>query len=257
MSLSRQSKNSDDILIRTLALGFSRGHVIDGHSHQWSQLIFASQGVMQVDAQGNRWIVPPLRCLWMPANVVHTIRTLSETSLRTVYILPKLSANFPNECRVLNVTPLLRELLLETIRLGMLRRSTEEQKVFASVLVNQIKRSDEMPLKLKMPTDPRAIRLADIISSHPEKKINLAEAAKQTGASPRTLERLFKDETGMSVGNWRRQARLMFAIRMLSEGTPVGEVAFSCGFNSPSSFVKAFREELGETPGHFLRRFNL
>lgn len=256
MSISRHLKESDDLLIRTLALGFSRGHVINGHSHSWSQVVFASQGVMQVDALGSRWMVPPLRCLWVPANVSHTIRIMSETTLRTIYIPQHSSNGFTSDCTVLNVSPLLRELILETTKLGMLRRSNGDQSSLASVLLSYLKKAEEMPLKLTLPTDERAIRLADMITAHPERKINLTDSAKNTGASPRTLERLFKNETGMSVGAWRRQARLMMAIRLLCEAKSVHEVAFLCGFASSSAFVMAFREGLGSPPGHYILKYS-
>lgn len=253
MSISRHSYAAEDILVRTMALGFSRGHLIDSHSHSWSQLIFAPHGVMQVEALGVRWIVPPMRFLWMPANVEHTIRFISETMLRTIYIQPS-TDGLPVECKVSSISPLLRELLLETIRIQMLRRTVWEQYTLSCVLLDQLKKADEMPLKLKMPTDARALRLAELLSAHPENRISLRDVARKTGAAPRTLERLFLRETGLSIGYWRRQARLVMSIKLLEEGNSVSEVAFSSGYSSPSAFVKAFREELGETPGQFVNK---
>lgn len=251
MSNVRQS--DDDLLIRTLGLKLSNGHVIDGHAHSWGQVIFASRGVMQVDAEGSRWAVPPMRCLWMPSGVDHTIRIVAETWMRTLYLRPDLVADLPLNCKILNVSPLLREVILETVRLKMLSRSVTTHKHLATVLIDQLIAADEMSLKITMPSDQRAVRLANIISDDPANKSPLDELAKMAGASPRTLERIFVNETGLSFGRWRQQARLMMAIRLLVEGISVNHAAFESGYENPSSFVAMFRREMGITPGQYIR----
>ena len=255
MSHVRQSVQIDQeaLLVRTLGLKLSNGHVIEGHEHSWGQLIFASRGVMQVDADGSRWAVPPMRCLWMPSGIDHETRIIGETWMRTIYIRPDLAVRIPLKCKVLNVSPLLREVILETVRLRMLSQSVTTQTHLAAVLIDQLVAADEMSLKITMPADARAERLANFISGDPADKSPLNELAKLTGASPRTLERLFVQETGLSVGRWRQQARLMMAIQLLVEGNPVNQSAFTSGYESPSAFVAMFRREIGITPGQYLR----
>lgn len=240
-------------MIRTLSLRLSNNHVIEGHEHSWGQIIFASRGVMQVDADDSRWTVPPMRCLWMPPAMNHSIRIIAETWMRTIYVSPDLAVNLPVGCKVLNVSPLLREVILETVRLRMLSQSLATDINLAAVLVDQLTAADEMSLKITMPADERAVRLANIISSNPANKSPLNELAKSTGASPRTLERLFVQETGLSVGRWRQQARLMMAIRLLVEGSTVNQAGFESGYESPSAFVAMFRREIGTAPGQYLR----
>jgi AraC-like DNA-binding protein len=70
----------------------------------------------------------------------------------------------------------------------------------------------------------------------------------QAGASPRTIERIFRREVGLSFESWRRQFRLMKAIELLAGGCTVKEVAFEIGYRQPSAFVQVFRRTLGATP---------
>lgn len=255
MSPNRQSHQigEKDLLVRTLGLKLSNGHIIEGHEHSWGQVIFASRGVMQVDAEGARWAVPPMRCLWVPAGISHTVRIIGETWMRTIYVRPDLAAVLPVNCRVLNVSPLLREIILEIVGLRMLSQPVKTHSHLAAVLIDQLTTADEISPKITMPVDPRAVRLADIISSDPANKSPLADLARSAGAGARTLERLFVRETGLSVGRWRLQARLMMAIRLLIEGNPVNEAAFASGYESPSAFVAIFKREIGITPGQYLR----
>jgi AraC-like DNA-binding protein len=255
MSLIRQNTpvDEDSMLIRTLGLKLSNSHLISGHEHSWGQIIFASHGVMQVDACGSRWVVPPMQCLWMPPSVTHSIRIIASTWMRTLYIRPDIAVRLSRDCKVLNVSPLLRELILEIVRLGMLSEKIPAHSHMTEVLVDQAITADEMSMKIKMPTDPRALRLADIISADPANKSALNGLAKMAGASPRTLERLFLQETGLSVGRWRQQTRLMMAVRLLVKGTCVNQVAFDSGYETPSAFVAMFRREIGITPGQYLK----
>ncbi len=67
----------------------------------------------------------------------------------------------------------------------------------------------------------------------------------------RTLERRFAQETGITVGRWRRQARLLDALRQLASGQTVKVVAQDAGYGSPSAFVSAFRSVFGVTPARY------
>ena len=248
--------DEDKLLIRTLGLKLSNGHIIEGHAHSWGQVVFASRGVMQVDAEGSRWIVPPLRCLWIPVEIEHTIKIIAETWMRTIYLRPDIPFSLPSECKVLNVSPLLREVILETVSLEMLSECVPEQVNLARVLIDQLAASNEMSMKITMPTDSRAVKLAEIISSDPASKSPLSILSMEVGASPRTLERIFVRETGLSVGRWRQQLRFMMSVRLLVEGNAVNQAAFASGYESPSAFVAMFKREAGFTPGQYIRDLN-
>jgi AraC-like DNA-binding protein len=127
-----------------------------------------------------------------------------------------------------NLPPLVRELVLHASRRNTLRRDSATGRRLAQVILDQLETLPAEPLQLPMPIDPRA-----------------------TGASQRTLERLFLAETQMTFGRWRQRLRLVEALRLLAEGHAVTRVALDDGYQSPSAFVSAFRRELGTTPGRY------
>jgi AraC-like DNA-binding protein len=73
--------------------------------------------------------------------------------------------------------------------------------------------------------------------------------AAECGASPRTLTRLFRRETGMSFGRWRQMLRLSEAAALLSQGVPAARAAVLVGYASVPAFGSAFRAAFGQTPG--------
>ena len=103
-----------------------------------------------------------------------------------------------------------------------------------------------------MPIDDRANRVARAILASPGDARTLEEMAVGSGASARTLARLFAQQTGMAFGRWRTQARLAHALRGLAEGRSVQVVAAESGYESPSAFIAMFKRERGVTPSRFL-----
>ena len=64
----------------------------------------------------------------------------------------------------------------------------------------------------------------------------------------RTLERLFRIETGMPFGLWRQKARLLESVRLLVESRSVTHAALESGYASVSAYIAAFKQTFGCTP---------
>src|SRR4029077_1594969 len=99
--------------------------------------------------------------------------------------------------------------------------------------------------------DPRAVRVAQILMRDPSDRRTVAQLCRVTGASKRSIERLFQQEIGMTFGKWRQQLRLMQAMRLLAEGAKVTHAALESGYSTPSAFISMFRKTLGATPARF------
>jgi AraC-like DNA-binding protein len=218
----------------------------------WDLLAYASRGVMSVVTSQGTWVVPPHRAVWIPAGVGHSVRMSGRVTVRTLYFRPRLRGRRrPGACRAINVSPLVRELMLHASRRNTLRRDAPADRRLARVILDQLEALPAEPLQLPMPNDPRARKAAELLQADPGEPRSLALAARATGASKRTLERLFLSETHMTLGRWRQRLRLVEALRLLAKGQAVTRVAFDVGYQSPSAFISAFRRELGTTPGRY------
>ncbi len=255
MSDSRQPRSGGEpsLVVRTLALRFAARHRVEMHEHEWAQLVYAARGAIAVETSAKQWVVPPHRCLWVPAGVAHAIETIGETEMRTLYLRPDFATAIGADVQVKDVAPLLRELIQEIVRLGMLDESDARQAALAGVVLGQISDARDLQLDLPLPRDPRARRVVQRVTHALDLRESLAVLARGTGASPRTIERLFQAETGMSFGRWRQQACLHHAVCRLAEGSDVTTVAMDCGYESVSAFVAMFKRCLGTTPGQYFR----
>lgn len=230
---------------------FPAGHVIGRHRHASAQLVYAASGVMSVVTDQGRWVVPPQRAVWVPPCVPHSIRMAGPVEMRTLYLDPTLLADPPRTCCVIQVSPLLRELVLRAMRIAGPYADSSREARLVRVLVDELETARVAPLHLPMPRDPRLARVARALLDDPADGRTLAAWTRAAGASGRTLQRRFRTETGLSFGQWRQQVRLLRALERLAAGASVTEVAFDLGYDSPSAFVTMFRRALGTTPGRY------
>jgi AraC-like DNA-binding protein len=237
--------------IRSLAAEPSSGFKIHKHSHTWHQLIYASRGVMTVNTSTGSWVVPSQRAVWVPAFVDHEVEFSASVSMRTLYLRPGLSALLPQDCCVVGVSPLLRELILRAVEISMLNRTVASHKHLIDVILDQFRELPTIPLSLPMPADLRALRVAEFVRANPAAAKSLDQLARRIGASKRTIERLFQTETEMTFGKWRQQLRLLHALRLLAAGKFVTAAALEVGYDSTSAFISAFKGAMGITPGRY------
>jgi AraC-like DNA-binding protein len=170
--------------------------------------------------------------------------------MRTLYVRPAEGAVVGSRCAVVTVSPLLRELVLRTVAIGMLDERIPAHVAMAHLILEEIRERPTKSLDLPMPTSEAARSVADrLLERHPP--AGLGDLSRGAGLSPRTLERRFLEETGMTLGRWRRQARLLEALRQLALGQAVKTVAEGAGYSSPSAFVASFRAVFGTTPARY------
>jgi AraC-like DNA-binding protein len=237
--------------VRPLSHEFAHREVIPPHSHRWHQLLYASQGVMTVRTPEGLWVVPTHRGVWVPGGVVHSIEMSGDVSMRTLYLRPSITRAIPNVCRVLDVSPLLRELILHTVEIGSLDRRKREHVHLYGTLIDQVCAIKASALHLPRPKERRAAKVAAVLEADPSDRSGLRGLSRHAGASARTIERTFKAETGMTFNRWRQQLRLVHALRLLAGGAKVTSVALDVGYNSPSAFISVFRRVLGESPARY------
>jgi AraC-like DNA-binding protein len=258
MSKMRQTADFDHLSdknawIVTLAKSYPGGYVIPLHFHDRDQLVYASRGVMTVRTANGTWMVPPQRAVWIPKTVPHTITMSGDVAMRTLYLKPRLATSLPRNCIVVNVMPLLRELILCACTAGSLRGRIARERHLLDVILDQLHAIELVPLQLPSLSEPRANRVAHALRANPADPRSLDALCTASGASRRTVERIFQHETGMPLGRWRQQLRLMHAMCLVAEGAKVTQAALAAGYSTASAFVAAFRKVLGTTPTRYLR----
>src|ERR1700677_626102 len=113
--------------ITTLSRDYPPGHVVPLHFHDRDQLVYASRDVMTVRTSDGTWVVPTDRAVWIPATLPHTITMSGMVSMRTLYLRPRLAKALPRDCCVVNVSSLLKELILYACTFAGLKKTIKWQ----------------------------------------------------------------------------------------------------------------------------------
>lgn len=245
---------SDGFDVRSLAITMQSGARLSPHRHPWAQLVFATCGVMRVSTAAETWLTPATTAIWLPAGVEHGVEFRSVVSMRTLYVAPHRATALPADPATLEVAPLLRELILHIVGLGMLRADRPEHDRLAGVLVDLLAKARQEDLRLPLPVDPRAHALALRLQAIPSGDEGLARLVSESGASLRTLQRIFPRETGLTLDAWRQKARLIHSVGRLATGASVTLAALDSGYQNVSAFIVAFSRQFGMTPGRYRAR---
>jgi AraC-like DNA-binding protein len=219
------------------------------HTHSRHQYMYSRKGVIHVSTPTGTWILPPTKSIWISGGIPHALLVKRPVELVTLWV-DRDAPGAPHwtGCKVVSVSPLIRELLSVCSKQPWDYPPASRSSRLAQVLLEQLEAHEQAPLELPELSDPRAERVAAMLRADPADRRPLAELASAAGASHRTIERLFASEARMSFGRWRVRHRMIAALERLAQGESVTNVAYAVGYETPSSFIAAFRASFGTTP---------
>jgi AraC-like DNA-binding protein len=223
------------------------------HSHAKHQLIYAIKGLMMVESHAERWTVPSSRGVWMPCGQVHAIRCVGDVKMRSVFVRPDAAADLPLQSKAISISPLLSELIKASVDFtAPLVEDSREARIMRLIL-DEISVLPTLPLKLQQPRDARLQVICSTLHTQPDDASTVADWGAHLGVDEKTIQRLFRKETGMTFGQWRQQARLMLALERIALGERIIDVAGTLGYDSPSAFASMFKRQFGTTPSQFFK----
>lgn len=237
-----------------LADEYPAGFVDPRHAHRQAQLLYGLAGVMSVVTDQGSFVVPPLRALWLPAGAEHEVSCRGAVSLRTLYFDPGICAALPKRCAVIEISDLLKALIVEVTKFEAEYDVEGREGRIISLLLDEIVAMPGAPLHAPMPKNERLARVCRAILADPAHGGDLDDWAELAGMGRRTLTRLFRADTGMSLAMWRQQVRLLEALSLLASGRPVTMVAYDVGYDSPSAFTASFHRTFGAPPSQYFHK---
>jgi AraC-like DNA-binding protein len=227
------------------------------HTHRRHQLMYSQKGVIHVSTPTGSWILPPTKSIWISGGTPHALLVKRPVELVILWV-DRDAPGAPSwtGCNVVSVSPLIRELLSVCSEQAWDYPPASRSSRLAQVLLEQLEVHEQAPLELPKLNDPRAERVAAMLRADPADRRPLAKLAAAAGASHRTIERLFASEARMSFGRWRVRQRMISALEQLAHGDTVSNVAYAVGYETPSSFIAAFRASFGTTPAAYFQHMH-
>nr|WP_236580587.1 helix-turn-helix transcriptional regulator [Rubrivivax sp. A210] len=236
------------------------------HRHAWAQVVFSATGVLRVTAGDHTYIVPPSRAVWIPPGCEHAVTVVEDAELRTLYLHLPPGQSLPAQlgaaaslddtpaawqrCRVLEVSPLLRE-VVEQINALPDPPPLARERCLVALAQDELRRARPLPLGVGLPADKRLRALCEAVLDDPCRHPTLPGWARESGASVRTVARLFRQELGTTFAEWRQQVLLAKALSMAARKRPMAHIAAELGYASASAFTAMVRRSVGVPPSRF------
>ncbi|HEX5144388.1 MAG TPA: helix-turn-helix transcriptional regulator [Mycobacterium sp.] len=237
------------------------GLITGWHCHDVHQIEYAVHGVVEVETDAAHYLLPPQQAAWIPAGLRH--QAVMNPDVRTIAVMfdPTLIPEPGDRARILAVSPLIREMMIYALRWSIERDrgSAQDERVsdvFFSTMGNLVSEAldHEAPLSLPTSADPIVATAMAYTKEHLA-SVTVEDVARAVAVSERTLRRQFDSSVGLSWRTYLLHARMLRAMALLAApGQSVSDTAIAVGFDSISSFTRAFTQFCGETPSAYRRR---
>ena len=237
------------------------GLITGWHCHDVHQIEYAVHGVVEVETDAAHYLLPPQQAAWIPAGLRH--QAVMNPDVRTIAVMfdPALVPHPGDRAGILAVSPLIREMMIYALRWSIERQpgSAQDEREpdgFFATMGHLVAEAldHEAPLSLPTSTDPIVAAAMAYTKQHLA-TVTAEEVSRAVAVSERTLRRLFQTSIGLPWRTYLLHARMLRAMALLAgPGQSVADTAIAVGFDSISSFTRAFTAFGGETPSAYRRR---
>ncbi|MDN3611858.1 AraC family transcriptional regulator [Vibrio ostreicida] len=221
------------------------------HSHPWGQVQLISGGILEMEAQGTRFLAPPHLAIWVPAGVEHTSYNRKPLSYCSLNIAPALTQGFPEGTSLLKITAITAAIIADFRHRKIDVAVSKQDQRLIQVLLDQLAIPDAQPHFLPFTNHKYLAGILTAIEENPLDNTSLGEWSARVHTTERTLARYCQAELGMSFTEWRLRVRYLHALDLLRGGLSVKQVALTLGYRQASPFITMFKKYAGRTPEHF------
>lgn len=250
------------------------------HYHDFLKVTIFIKGKAQYHIEGKSYELEPYDIVLVNRNDIHRIRVDSSFPYERiiVYISPSFIEDYQTSeydlgycfkkakkehSNVLRIHSLEKSSLFKIT--NRLERSFEDNEYASSLyrkilfleFMIQLNRAAITNRVEFLDTELYNTKIVDImhyINSHLTDSLDIDTLAKEFFISKYYMMRLFKAETGYTIGNYITYRRLLLARELISEGLPITQACFASGFGDYSTFSRAYKSEFSESPRSLLQQ---
>lgn len=226
------------------------------HSHHKAQFVYVEQGFQYLEINNRMYLLPQNHAAWIPPGLKHrTISSSKSIRLMTLfYTINKDDDWFYRTLHTFSAPTVLKEMLLYSSKWSKSTMESQEEEAFLGAIFSELPHfvQKSLTLNIPIPKDPRLLPVSNYLSTHFDKDNSIADLAQITHLSLRTLERIFKKETGITLSKYIQMVRIIKGVEYLaSEEYTVTEVAYKVGYKSIQAFSNSFYKLIKQWPSQF------
>lgn len=227
------------------------------HQHKKGQLVYVESGFQYITIEEKIYLLPQNHAAWIPPNAVHKTNTHSEKiKLMIMFADVDRKETFYQEVSVFSVPTVLREMIKYAERWSKIMEKDPDEALFLKALFNELPRFVAHSLKLHicLPKDQRLSGVIEYLHNHYPEEIKIEGLSDIALLSLRTLERIFKKETGLTPSKYQQMLRIIKSLELLSSGNfTISETAYEVGYKSIQAYTRSFQSVMQFRPTDFMK----
>ena len=145
-----------------------------------------------------------------------------------------------------------------TLELKINSTNEPEEKLFAFNNIERVGEKVEIPDLLLWKEKIETLMLSDRLFENPE--LTIADLCGQLGTHPKKISQAINQGFDMNFNDFVNHYRIRAVIKKIEDGEhelqTLISIAFECGFNSKSTFNRAFKRYTSSTPKEYIKKYN-
>lgn len=231
------------------------------HVHRKGQFTYVQGGIAYIYIENIKYVIPARHYVWIPRGLAHYLEVRhSVTITRNLYFYSNDDDKdtFYSKLGIYPVNNLLLEMIVFSERYnGMIEEGSDAFQFLASIknILPQLGQ-ETFPIALPTTNDERLRPIILYLAQNFHLQVTLELLSDKFGIGERTLSRLFQSVMSISFLQYLKLLRVVKAIEMMLQNKlSTSEIAYATGYNSLSSFSKAFYQVTNMRPSSL--KFNL
>ena len=214
------------------------------HAHQRYQLTYVEDGYQYFHIGQKTYLAPQNHVIWIPSAKEH--RTTSDA--KTVNLMIVLFKSVPEHeffqnVHVFAAPSILKEMLLYAEKWNQLPNEDEEQTLFLKAMLNSLPHfcNENEFLQIPVPADNRLLPVCNYINTHFKYNFDIDTLASIANMSVRSLQRIFKQETGITMQKYMQLIRILKSIELIdTKQYTLSQIALMVGYKSLPAFTSSY-----------------
>lgn len=214
------------------------------HTHNRAQLTYVEEGYQYFHIDQKIYLVPQNHVIWIPSGKAHKITSEAKTVNLILFLFKTtFKDDFYQHIQVFAIPPVLKEMLLYASKWNKILIEDEEQSIFFKAILKSLPNfcKESNYLEIPVPKDLRLIPVCDYINSNFKYNLNIDTLAEKAQMSVRSLQRIFKHETGITLQKYLQLIRILKSVELIDmKQYTLSEIAFKIGYQSLSAFTTSY-----------------
>lgn len=225
------------------------------HSHSKGQLIYVEKGFQYLTVEEKIYLLPQNYAAWIPSNVQHKTNSHSKKiKLMVLFFDVNTPDLFYQQVNIFSVPPVLKEMIKYAEKWSKNPAINTDEGLFLRAIYNELPHfiARSIKLHISLPEDKRLTEAIRYLNSHYAEDLKMNELSNIASLSLRSIERIFKQETGLTLRKYQQILRIIKSLELLSTNEwTISEIAFQTGYKSLQAYTNSFQSVMQYRPSDF------